>query len=129
MKFLAEADNLTVTFEGWEVVWSLKRKLVIPRSQIVDLQWLPETTLAGRLWRIGGADLPRLLWAGRFIGGGKRYFLYLLRPQGLSWARGALQLQHTLSITLQDNFYQQVLLTCDPDTGASLMNWFEIGHN
>jgi len=125
MKFLAEDDRLVVTLEGSEIFFALKRKLVIPRAQIVDLQWLPESTLAGRLWRIGGADIPRMLWAGRFVGGGKRYFLYVRRPQGLSWKRGALQMHNTLTITLQDNFYHQVLLTCDPDIGASLLNWFK----
>ncbi|HWB39087.1 MAG TPA: hypothetical protein VG604_02480 [Candidatus Saccharimonadales bacterium] len=124
MKFLAEDDQLTVTLEGVEVFFALKRKLVIKRSDIVDLQWQPKFKLDRRLWRIGGADIPRAVWAGRFIGGGKRYFLYIRGPKGLTWSPTPQDLQNILVITIQNSFYHEILLTCAPDIAASLLNWF-----
>jgi hypothetical protein len=126
MKFLAEDDTLTITLDAVESFFALKHRLVIKRQDIVNLTWQPELTVNGRLWRFGGTDIPGALYAGHFKGGGQRYFLYIRNPRGgLTWTTNPLLFQNCLSITLKDRFHQQVLLTCDPDIGASLLNWYK----
>lgn len=124
MKFLAEEDGLTITYEGTEMFWALKRRLVIPRSQIAELSWQAQYVLPQRMLRLAGTDLPGLLWAGRFIGGGNRYFLYVQRPAGVTWSRNPQPMHNVLVITLQGHRYAQVTVTCQPDIGAQLESWW-----
>jgi hypothetical protein len=124
MRFLAEENELTVTFEGWEIFWALKRKLVIPREQIAELSWQPEYVLARRMLRVAGTDVPGLLWAGRFVGGGKRDFLYVQRPSGVTWGGNRQPMKEVLVVDLQNNRYDQVIVSCRPDVGAQLTGWF-----
>jgi len=122
MQFISEPDQLTVVFQGAEIFLSLKRKMVIPRSSITRLEWLPQYNLAERLFRLIGSDIPNVLFAGRFSTGHRRYFLYLSQVRG--WTlMGNVQLQNVLIINTHDFRYDQVLLNCDPEIGASLMNW------
>jgi hypothetical protein len=68
--------------------------------------------------------MPSLWWAGRFIGGGKRYFLYVQRPVGVTWSRNPQPMPNVLVMTLVDNRFAQVILTCQPDIGAQLEAWW-----
>lgn len=124
MKFLAEEAALTITFEGWEVFWALKRKLVIPREQIAELSWQTEYVLPQRMLRVIGTDAPGILWAGRFVGGGKRAFLYIKRPAGLTWGRNLQPMREVLVVELRNNRFDQVIISCRPDIGAQLTGWF-----
>jgi hypothetical protein len=124
MKFLAEDDKLTITFEGAEIFWALKRRLVIPRSQISDLSWQAQYVLPQRMLRVVGTDLPGILWAGRFFGGGKRFFLYVQRPIGVTWSRNPQPMSNVLVITLRDNRYIQIIVTRQPDIGQQLEAWW-----
>jgi hypothetical protein len=124
VKFLAEDDGLTITFEGAEMFWALKRRLVVPRTQITDLSWHLEYVLPQRILRLAGTDIPRILWAGRFIGGGKRFFLYVQRPRGVTWSHNPQPMPNVLVITLRDNRYIQIIVTCQPDIGPQLEAWW-----
>jgi hypothetical protein len=127
MKFLAEDDRLIITLEGWEVVWSLRRTLVIPRTAIVSLAWTPEFTYTGeRFFRLGGTGAPGMLYAGNFRGGSGWYFLFVRRPKGRNWLTGgSFKAPDILDITTQGYTYGRLLLSCRPDIGVSLMNWFK----
>lgn len=124
MRFLAEDDSLTITFEGGEVFWALKRKLVIARSQLTDLSWQPGYVLPQRMLRVIGTDIPGLLWAGRFVGGGQRDFLYVQRPTGVTWSRNPQPMKSVLVLTLRDNRFDQVIVSCRPDIGEQLVTWW-----
>lgn len=125
MKFLAEDDSLTITFEGAEMFWALKHKLVLPRSQIVDLTWQAGYVLPGRMLRVLGTDIPGVLWAGRFVGGGRRDFLYVQRPVGVTWSRNPQPMNSVLVLNLRDNRYDQVIVSCQPDIGEQLTTWWQ----
>lgn len=124
MKFLAEDDRLTITFEGMEMFWALKRRLVIPRSQITYLHWQAQQQLPQRMLRLIGTDVPGILWAGRFIGGGNRYFLYVQRPTGVTWSRNPQPMRNTLVISLRTGRYEQVIVTCEPEIGTQIEMWW-----
>jgi hypothetical protein len=123
MKFFADDNQLIVTLEGAEVFFGLKRQLIIPRSSIVNLEWQPALNFTERIWRVAGAGIPGVLYAGHFRGNGQRYYLYLRRPRGISWAGNPIEAENVLVITTQHYPYAQILLTCEPDIGASLLNW------
>jgi hypothetical protein len=124
MQFLAEDDKLTITLEGMEVFWALKRRLVMPRSQIADLNWQARLQLPQRMLRLAGTDLPGILWAGRFIGEGNRYFLYVQRPTGVTWSRNPQPMRNVLVISLRAARYAQIMVTCQPEIGAQLQMWW-----
>jgi len=126
MKFIAEDDTLTIKLEGAEMVWSLKRKLVLPREKMVGLTWTPEFNYRDLMVRIGGTSAPRLLYAGHFrdLDTKETLFLYLRRPKGIPELRSVTD-ANVLSVTMHDYPYAKILVTCQPDIGVSLMNWFE----
>jgi len=125
MKFMPNDDSLTIEFQGGEMLLALKRRLVIPRENIVDLKWLPEYDYQGMLLRIGGTGMPKVLYAGRFfdVRTKERLFLYVRRPESFKFS-GSVAGANMLVIKTNDFPYAEVLLTCEPDIGASLMNWW-----
>jgi hypothetical protein len=124
MKFVASDQDLTITLEGVEVFFGLKRRLVIPRSSITGLEWRPDFIFEGKLWRMVGSGIPGLLYAGHFRADGQRYYLYLQQPTGVGWVNGIIRAQNVLVITTQDFGYKQIFLTCNPEVGAGLLNWW-----
>lgn len=129
MKFLAETESLTITLEGAEMLWGLKHKLVVPRDKIIDLMWLPEFNTSNLLLRINGSNVPGLILAGNFrdVTSKETLFVYLQHPKGFTLSR-TLHDSNILHITLHDYIYAEILVSCDPETGAGLMNWFALGN-
>lgn len=125
MKFVAEDIALTIKLEGAEMFFGLKRKLVLPREKMVDLTWAPEFNYGDLVLRVGGTGAPKMLYAGHFrdLTTRETLFLYLRRPRGLP-VNGTLSDANVLAITMRDYPYAKVFVTCQPDIGASLMNWF-----
>ena len=130
MKFATDETKLIITLQGLEMLWGLRRKLVMPREKIVDLVWISEFDTADLLLRIGGADVPKVLLAGNFrdVDAKETLYLYLRRPQGFTLSR-TIRDTNVLTVTLRDSRYAKVIVNCDPETGASLMNWFTLGRN
>lgn len=128
MKFKADDDKLTITLQGWEMIWALKRKLVIPRSAMADLEWKRQfINEQGRLFRVG-TGMPGLLYAGSFKGVGGWHFLYLKQASG--WPlldSGRFSAPNVLEITTLDYPYVRILVSCREDIGASLTNWYSSG--
>lgn len=126
MKFIAENDRLTIKLQGVEMVWGLRRKIVMPTNQIVDLSWYGEYLYDGSLLRIIGAGLPGWLYSGNFkdINTGQWIYLSLEGRQGLALRRGGAGGQNVLVVTLQNNRYAKVIVNCRPDIGGELMKWW-----
>jgi hypothetical protein len=128
VKFIADDDKLVIKLQGMEIIWGLQYKLVLQRNKIVDLVWTPEFNTSDIILRIGGSNIPRVLLAGHFrdTTAKETIFLFLRRPKGLSFT-GTVSDTNVLSITMQEYPYAKVIVNCDPETGASLMNWFKLG--
>ncbi|MGH7241509.1 MAG: hypothetical protein ACREGB_04395 [Candidatus Saccharimonadales bacterium] len=123
MQFHVEEDTLTITLEGGEQLWALKRKLTVPRSSITGLQWHDTLVLPRREvgFRVGTA-IPGGLWAGRYFAPGRRNFLYVQRTRGLF---SDITLSHVLTFQLVDQPFQQLFLTVDnPDMAEKLVAWW-----
>lgn len=125
MKFVAEQNSLTITLEGWEVVLGLKRKLIIPRASITSLTWQQEFVHRGSLFRVFGSGFPGVLYAGYFRANGKRAYLYVRRPRGMSWvADGIVTMPKSLVITTENYYYPLTVITSSPEIGTRLEEWF-----
>jgi hypothetical protein len=125
MKFNTDADSLTITLEGWEVLLGLKRKLIIPRASITNLTWQPEFVHRGSLFRVAGSGLPGVLYAGYFHANGKRAYLYARKPRGMSWtADGIVTVPDVLVITAENYYYPLVVVSSTPEIGERLAGWF-----
>jgi hypothetical protein len=125
MKFNASDEALTITFEGWEVLLGLKRKLIIPKAAITNLTWQPEFVHRGSLFRVVGSGFPAILYAGYFRANGKRAYLYARKPRGMSWtANGIVTIPNTLVITTENYYYPLVIVSSTPEIGERLTRWF-----
>jgi hypothetical protein len=119
MKLDLSADELTVTLEGWERMWALRRRLIIPRGKIVHAEWHGEPFKLQASLRLAGTGLPGVLAAGTFHGQGMKQFFYLRRPQG--W-RG-LTVGNVLVLDLHDMFYHRVILSCAEADARRVIAW------
>jgi hypothetical protein len=119
MKLDLGADALTVTLEGWERVWALRRRLIIPRGKIVHAEWHGEPFELRTTLRLAGTGVPGAIAAGTFYGHGMKQFFYLRRPQGW-WG---LTVANVLVLDLRDMFYHRVVLSCAEEDAARVVAW------
>ena len=127
MKFITDDQQLVVLFEGWEVLWGLKRKLTVPKAAITSLSWQSDYKFTGKLLRVVGTGAPWLLYAGYFRANGKRAYLYMQKPRGMSWTvDGVVSAPDMLEIRTANYKYPLVLLSTDRLTGKRLADWFHI---
>ncbi|HEV3397626.1 MAG TPA: hypothetical protein VG100_15885 [Xanthobacteraceae bacterium] len=119
MKLRLSEEALTVALEGWERVWALRRRLVVPRANIVRAEWHAEPVEIDVWLRAGGTSVPGVVKAGTFLGQGMKQFFYIRRPHG--WMRGAAA--NVLVLDLQRTFYGRVVLSCDEADAARVVAW------
>jgi hypothetical protein len=119
MKLELNADVLTIAFEGWERMWALRRRLIIPRGKIVHAEWRGEPFVIHAGLRLAGTAVPGVLAAGTFFGQGMKQFLYVRRPQG--WRRATAA--NVLVLDLHDMFYARVMLSCLQAEAAGVIGW------
>jgi len=117
MKITTTGDQLTIGFQGFEKVWGLKSKLEIPREDIVDITWSPDVpdAFSFKGWRCPGTSIPGLFLAGSFSHEGhwEFFFAYLKRAG-------------ELRIETNQNRYQVIRLTADPQIAEMVLNWWNI---
>jgi hypothetical protein len=119
MRFELNGGELTVTLQGWERMWALRRRLIIPRGDIVHAEWHSEPFELQTSLRLGGTSVPGVLVAGTFYGQGMKQFLYLRRPQG--WRR--VTVANVLVLDLHDMFYHRVVLSCPEADAQRVIAW------
>jgi hypothetical protein len=119
MKLELSGDALTIALEGWERLWAMRRRLIIPRGKIVHAEWHGEPFEIHAGLRIAGTTFPGVLAAGTFLGRGMKQFLYVRRPQG--WRRATAA--NVLVLDLRDMFYRRILLSCAENDAARAMGW------
>lgn len=66
----------------------LKRTLKIPKINIYEVNWVEDYVFKGRILRAAGAGIYGVLYAGRYVGMGRSFFLYVRQPRGVSWLNG-----------------------------------------
>ncbi len=95
---LAE-DTLVVHVQGMDRLWSLKSRLEIPLSHVVDAEASPE--VAQGWWqgiRTGGTHVPGVITAGTFYQEGERVFWDVHDPE------------NTVMIRLRDERYNRLVI-------------------
>jgi hypothetical protein len=119
MKLEPNGDALTITLEGWERLWGMRRRLIIPRGKIVHAEWHKKPFEIHAGLRLAGTAFPGVLAAGTFYGQGMKQFLYLRQPKG--WRRATAA--NVLVLDLHDMFYHRVLLSCAQADAARVVAW------
>jgi hypothetical protein len=121
MKFVTDPEQLTIVLEGFEKLWALKSKLVIPRSEMAEVNFTPETPVvqdfSGYL-RAPGTAVPWRFLAGTYRRRGDREFWYIHTQQpGL------------LTIELKNGplKYERIRISCDANNGQSVIDWWRHG--
>jgi hypothetical protein len=127
VNFIADDDLLTIRLQGIEIFFGLKRSFAIPRSRIISLDWQEQFHFAKKVWRTAGSSVIGIIYAGHFRGREQRYFFYLHNPHGLNWPGAGISAEHVLVVSLQDYPYSQIILSCNPDVAAGLVNWWQAG--
>lgn len=128
MKFHLEDDTLTIALDGWEQVWALKRKIVVPLVCMTAVEWHSEGVYQadGRVIRAGGSSWPGALYAGHFYEPrAKRWhFMYVKRPQGWLW-NGSFTAQDLLVIHTRDFSLNSIALTVQEDIGEQIVDYWQ----
>ena len=95
---LAE-DTLIVHVQGMDRLWSLKSRLEIPLSHVVDAEASPEVAQGWRHGiKTGGTHLPGVITAGTFHQEGERVFWDVHDPE------------NTVMIRLRDERYNRLVI-------------------
>jgi len=116
MKITTTENQLAIVFQGLEKLAGLKSKLVIPRSDIVDIQWSPEVpdAFSFKGWRCPGTSIPGVFLAGSFSHEGHWEFFcaYLKRPG-------------ELRIETNQNRYKIIRITADSQMAEEALSWWK----
>ena len=103
--------NLTVEVEGWDKLWSLRSRLVIPIRHVIRVY--ADSSIAENWWqglRVAGTHLPGVITAGTFYHHGNWVFWDVHNPE------------KAVVVDLQDERYEKLIIEVpDPaDTVARL---------
>lgn len=123
MLFHIEGDTLTIALTASEAFWALKRKIVVPREKIEQINWEAayKTHRRNLGFRVGTA-IPGRLFAGHYYGPNGENFLYMQRARGLF---REIEAPHILVVELHDYVYRRLLLTVDdPDMATQIIAWW-----
>jgi hypothetical protein len=119
MRFIPQANQLTIQLEGFEQLWALKRRIQIPHYAIEQIDFVAGQPVMRDLWgywRIPGTALPWFFLAGTYRHRDKREFWYLhMRQPGV------------LIITLKDNTlnYTTIRVSCTAEIAQSIADWWQ----
>ncbi len=120
MKIGTTSDSLIITLDGVEMFLALRRRLVIPRGHIVNIEWKEQFYGLKPLWRLAGTGAPGVLFAGYFRSRGRRYFLYVRKPRG--WA--SMTARNVLVIETQNFRFDNVIITVSPSQADEVLAWW-----
>jgi len=119
MRFIEQANQLTIALEGFEQLWALKRRIQIPHFAIQEVDFIAQQPVMKDLegqWRLPGVALPSHFVAGSYEHKGEREFRYLhLRQAGV------------LTITLKPDTinYAKIRVSCTPEIAQSIADWWQ----
>jgi hypothetical protein len=111
------SQTLIVSLTGLDVVWALKRRLVINRSDIVSVRVAPRKEVVSLLrLRLYGSFVPGLICAGTFSVGRKAGL-----PRGSRAFMSIYRAKHVLQITTKSRPALIGLETANPEAVAAAL--------
>ncbi|MEK7152339.1 MAG: hypothetical protein AAB834_00175 [Patescibacteria group bacterium] len=119
MKFITEANQLTIILEGFEQLWALKRRIQVPHFAISEVDYLSQQPslqdYRGYL-RFPGTALPWRFLAGSYVHKGEREFWYVRMKQ-----------PGVLIVTLKSDTtnYDKIRLSCTPEIAQDIADWWQ----
>ena len=120
MKFLIDSHSLVIELQGFEVMWALKARVTVEKSDIMAAEYL-EVFRGWRKWelRLPGTGIPGVLIAGSFWTDEGWDFLYLKDLGGFpnTFARNVLCIETTL------DRYRRIIVTCQRAEVDHVLEW------
>lgn len=118
MKFVVQDDHLAIILEGFEKVWALKSRLVIPKHALAEVDYRQQQStmqdLRGYV-RFPGTRLPGMFLAGSYVRRHGREFWYLHMHQAgelaLTFKAGAFG-------------YDKIRVSCTPEIAQTIADWW-----
>ena len=111
------SQSLIVSLTGLDVVWALKRRLVINRSDIVSVRMVPRKEVVSLLrLRLYGSFVPGLICAGTFSVGRKAGL-----PRGSRAFMSIYRAKQVLQITTKSRPALIGLETANPEAVAAAL--------
>ena len=121
MKFLIKGDILTIQLEGFERLWALKSKLVIPRTTVTGVEYNAQSPAMQDFWgylRIPGTSVPWRFLAGTFWKQNTREFWFVrMRDAGVV----------LIDLKSRTSPYRRIRISCSPETAQTIADWWQEG--
>lgn len=118
MRFIPTEDRLIIRLEGFERLWALRTRLEIPRSAIVQVDYLDDRPIMQDFWgylRIPGTSIPWRFLAGTFWQKGDREFWFVRMKQlGLM----------TIETKPKECSYSRLRISCDAEVAQEIVDWW-----
>jgi hypothetical protein len=118
MRFITHNGELTIRLEGFDQLWALKRRILVPRQAISEVDFIPEQPLMKDYWgywRLGTA-MPWVFLAGTYWRKGEKEFWFMrLRQPGL------------LVITFKEGAteYAKIRVSCSAEIAQDIADWWQ----
>ena len=111
VKVTREGGSFVFEVEGFDKMWSLKSRLVVPAADIRAARQDADAMESWKGWRLSGTEIPGLLTAGTFLHAGKRVFWDVHHPD------------HAVVIALRHEHYDELVVEVeDPAAVIALLN-------
>ncbi len=72
-KIIVNENFIEIKIEGMDVLWAMKRKLIIPKSSVVNVYLKPKDLKSPHL-KFPGSSVPGLILSGTYYGKGRKEF-------------------------------------------------------
>jgi hypothetical protein len=121
VKIQITPDGLCIELHGREQAWALRAKVSVMTPTITDVHFEPSFQ-DWRKWeiRMPGASIPGHLVAGSYWTEEGWDFLYITDPRGFIKPK----CDNVLVIDTNQDRYKRVILSCDPDEGERIAEWW-----
>ena len=111
VKVTTDSDTVVFEMQGWDKLWTLTGKLVIPLAHITSVEADPHPAMG---WfqglKVAGTDIPNVYRAGFFMQDGNRVFWDVRHPE------------KTVVIGLNDERYAKLIIEVeDPEFVVHLL--------
>jgi hypothetical protein len=94
--------TLELHLDGWDAVWALRRRLVVPVGHVAAARAVPRRELPSAGLRMGGTEMPRRIRAGRYWWPGSGWSFWFIR-----------RADEVLLIDLRDDRYERLVVEVD----------------
>lgn len=122
MTITADKQGVCLILHGREQLWALRAKIVIPKKDIMNVEYVSEFSDWRKLEvRLPGASVPGKLVAGSYWTEEGWDFLYIKNPRGFIKPRA----DNVLVIETNQNRFKRIIVSADATSAAEILAWWK----